>query len=26
LNPGPPALEATTIRLGYRGGGTTVSK
>ena len=22
LNPGPPALEASTIPLGYRGGGT----
>jgi len=21
LNPGPPALEASTIPLGYRGGG-----
>jgi len=24
LNPGPPALEASTIPLGYRGGGTQV--
>ena len=24
LNPGPPALEASTIPLGYRGGGTRV--
>ena len=22
LNPGPPALEASTLPLGYRGGGT----
>ena len=25
LNPGPPALEASTIPLGYRGGGLTNS-
>ena len=24
LNPGPPALEASTIPLGYRGGGSCV--
>jgi len=24
LNPGPPALEASTITLGYRGGGDTM--
>ena len=23
LNPGPPALEASTLTLGYRGGGNT---
>ena len=23
LNPGPPALEASTLPLGYRGGGNT---
>jgi len=22
LNPGPPTLEASTLSLGYRGGGT----
>jgi len=26
LNPGPPALEASTIPLGYRGGGVIVSE
>ena len=26
LNPGPPALEANTIPLGYRGGGTNHTK
>ena len=26
LNPGPPALEASTIPLGYRGGGYSVSQ
>ena len=28
MNPGPPALEASTLPLGYRGGGisTTVTK
>ena len=26
LNPGPPALEASTIPLGYRGGGGAVVK
>ena len=25
LNPGPPALEASTIPLGYRGGGIDLS-
>jgi len=25
LNPGPPALEASTIPLGYRGGGSLCS-
>ena len=24
LNPGPPALEASTIPLGYRGGGNLI--
>ena len=24
LNPGPPALEASTIPLGYRGGGVII--
>ena len=24
MNPGPPALEASTIPLGYRGGGSVV--
>ena len=24
LNPGPPALEASTIPLGYRGGGVSL--
>ena len=24
LNPGPPALEASTIPLGYRGGGSVI--
>ena len=26
MNSGPPALEASTIPLGYRGGGPAVSK
>ena len=26
LNPGPPALEASTLPLGYRGGGGAVVK
>ena len=25
LNPGPPALEASTIPLGYRGGGIKIN-
>ena len=24
LNPGPPALEGSTLQLGYRGGGSVV--
>jgi len=24
LNPGPPALEASTLPLGYRGGGAII--
>ena len=26
MNPGPPALEASTILLGYRGGGVKIGK
>jgi len=26
LNPGPPALEVSTLSLGYRGGGVIIIK